>query len=280
MKNILYIILFIVLVGCKSKPVELSIMTYNIRMDTPYDSINSWPYRKDVAAEVIKNHDIDILGAQEVLVNQLNDLKERLPEYNTIGVGREDGKEKGEFSIIFYKKNRFDEIESGNFWLSETPELAGSKGWDAACERIATWTVLKEKKSGKQLFFLNTHLDHIGTIARSESIKLILEKCEDLSKDYPVIITGDFNSIPESTVIGKVLETEKYLDSRQIAAQISGNYGTYHEYGRFIEEDRDLIDYIFVSKGIKVNHYEVLPDKHNGTYLSDHVPVIAEIIIE
>ena len=147
MKKLIYLLLpsLLFISSCKTKPLELNVMTFNIRLDVPSDSLNSWQYRKDNAAEMVRMNDVDILGMQEVLLNQMNDLKERLPQYTAIGVGREDGADKGEFSPIFYKKDRFSSIESGTFGVSETPEVAGSKGWDASYIRVATWAILKEK---------------------------------------------------------------------------------------------------------------------------------------
>ncbi|MDR1416779.1 MAG: endonuclease/exonuclease/phosphatase family protein, partial [Prevotellaceae bacterium] len=212
-----YLILLAGLFSCTSKPLPLNVMTFNIRYDNPSDSLNSWQYRKDVAAAMIKAYDVDLLGTQEVLANQLSDLKERLPQYATIGVGRTDGKEAGEYAAIFYKKDKFKEERSGYFWLSETPELAGSKGWDGACERIATWAVLKEKRSGKRLFFINTHLDHVGQVARREGVELLLERAKALSEGLPIIITGDFNAPPESEVIQQVLADGTLSDVRSLA---------------------------------------------------------------
>ena len=196
MKNLIYILLASLLISCGSKSLELNVMTYNIRYDNPEDSLNNWQYRKNVAAKIIQTKDIDIVGTQEVLHNQLVDLQERLPEYTAIGVGRQDGKEQGEYSALFYKKNRFTEVSSGYFWLSETPEVAGSKGWDGACERIATWAILKDKQTGREVFAINTHLDHVGKIARQEGVTLLLTKAAELSKGLPIIMTGDFNATP------------------------------------------------------------------------------------
>ena len=143
-----------------SAPEPVNVMSFNIRYDNPEDSLDNWRYRKDRVANAIHFYDVDILGTQEVLHNQLEDLKLRLPEYGVVGVGREDGKEKGEYSALWYKKDRFNVLDSGYFWLSETPEVAGSKGWDGACERIASWVKLQDKVSGKEYFALNTHLDY------------------------------------------------------------------------------------------------------------------------
>lgn len=146
-----------------SAPEPVNVMSFNIRYDNPEDSLDNWRYRKDRVANAIHFYDVDILGTQEVLHNQLEDLKLRLPEYGVVGVGREDGKEKGEYSALWYKKDRFNVLDSGYFWLSETPEVAGSKGWDGACERIASWVKLQDKVSDKEYFALNTHLDHAFT---------------------------------------------------------------------------------------------------------------------
>lgn len=180
---------------------EMNVMSFNIRMDTPNDKENQWTYRKDLAANVIKFYDVDIFGAQEVLHHQLTDLLERLPGYTYVGVGREDGKTKGEYSPIFFKKDRFTVEDSGNFWLAEDMNAIGKKGWDAACERVATWAILKDKVSGKKFFFLNTHLDHVGKVARHEGASLVLEQVKVKGKNLPSIVTGDFNAAPEDEPI-------------------------------------------------------------------------------
>jgi endonuclease/exonuclease/phosphatase family metal-dependent hydrolase len=282
MKKIIHLFSLILLAGmfsCASEPLPLRVMTFNIRYDNPDDSLNSWQYRKDVAAEAVKEYDIDLLGTQEVLGNQLSDLKVRLPQYAAIGVGRADGKEGGEYSAIFYKKDRFDEERSGWFWLSETPEVAGSKGWDGACERIATWAVLKEKHTGKRLFFINTHLDHVGKIARREGVKLLLERTKAESDGLPVIITGDFNASPESEVIQQVLADEQFFDTRLLAPSAPEPSGTFHEFGKIPVEQRSIIDYLFVTGDIAVRTYTVVPEKRDDIYLSDHTPVVVKLEI-
>lgn len=283
MKILIYILLASLLISCGSKPLELNVMSYNIRYDNPEDSLNNWQYRKDVAAKIIQTKDIDIVGTQEVLHNQLVDLQERLPEYTAIGVGRQDGKEQGEYSALFYKKDRFTEVSSGYFWLSETPEVAGSKGWDGACERIATWAILKDKETGKEVFAINTHLDHVGKIARQEGVTLLLTKAAELSRGLPIIMTGDFNATPDSDVIKHVTNNslkEHLTNAKTIAKEFSGTEWTFHDFGKIPVENRDYIDYIFVSNNIETDNFEVLPEKLDEVFLSDHAPVVAKIKIK
>lgn len=284
MKKLFYFLAAVLLLtSCNSKPIDLNVMSFNIRYDNPEDSLDNWQYRKDIAAQTIKNQNADIVGAQEVLVNQLNDLKSRLPEYNAIGVGRIDGVDKGEYSAILYKKDRFNEIESGNFWLSETPEVVGSLGWDGACERIATWAVLEDTSSKKQFFFINTHLDHVGKVARQEGVTLLLDRATALSKGLPIIMTGDFNATPDSDVIKHVTDTsnpEHLIHSKDIAVEKSGTEWTFHGFGRVPMERREFIDYVFVSKDIKVLKHSVLPEKSDDKFISDHSVVVAQIEIQ
>ncbi|MBD8389058.1 endonuclease/exonuclease/phosphatase family protein [Dysgonomonas sp. BGC7] len=285
MKKLIYFILIsLSLISCsEKKPLEINVMSFNIRLDHAGDSLNNWQYRKDVAAEVIKTNDIDILGTQEVLLNQFNDLKERLPEYTGIGVGREDGKKMGEFCALFYKKTKFTEIKSGNFWLSETPEIAGSKGWDASYIRVATWAILKDNTTGKQVFAINSHLDNDGLTARIEGGNLLLKKAMELGKGLPIILTGDFNDTPESETIKNITDSAKsdyLLNSKAVAESVAGTEWTFHDFGRLPMQERPLIDYIFVSKNIRVLNYNTLSDKLDGIFVSDHKPIMAKIEIK
>ena len=256
------------------------VMTFNIRYDNPADSLDNWAYRKDRAAKAIRFYDADIVGTQEVLHNQLEDLRQRLPGYEVIGVGREDGKEKGEYSALWYRTDRFTAKESGWFWLSETPEVAGSKGWDGACERIATWAKLQDKLTGQELFVLNTHLDHVGVEARREGVKLVLDKVQELGGDLPVIVTGDFNADPESGVIKQVTDTadpEHLTDARTVAALVYGPDWTFHDFGRVPMDQRQRIDYVFVKNGLEVLKYGILAETEGDAFLSDHAPVLVSV---
>ena len=258
----------------------VNVMTFNIRYDNPEDSLNNWNYRKDRAAKAIRFYGADIVGTQEVLHNQLEDLKQRLPGYEAIGVGREDGKEAGEYSALWYRTDRFNAKESGWFWLSETPEVAGSKGWDGACERIATWAKLQDKRTGKEYFVLNTHLDHVGVAARREGVKLVLDKVQELGGDLPVIVTGDFNAEPESDVIKQVTDTadpEHLTDARTVATLVYGPDWSFHDFGSIPYEHRDRIDYVFVKNGLEVLKYGILAETESDAYLSDHAPVLVSV---
>lgn len=264
----------------QAEPEPVNVMTFNIRYDNSRDSLNSWKHRKDRVANAILFYDADILGTQEVLHKQLKDLKARLPQYAVVGVGRQDGKKAGEYSALWYKKERFDLLDSGYFWLSETPEVAGSKGWDGACERIASWAKLQDKASGKIYFAMNTHLDHVGVIARREGINLILEKADELGGDLPIIVTGDFNAEPESDVVAHVTDRSnpKHLtDARTVAKVKYGPAWSFHDFGRIPYGKRPLIDYVFVRNDLKVKRYGVLAETENDAFLSDHAPILVTV---
>ncbi|MCL3853004.1 endonuclease/exonuclease/phosphatase family protein [Parabacteroides sp. GYB001] len=281
--SFLSLLLSVSFLSAKQPDAPLNVMTFNIRMDTKEDGANQWSNRKDLAADLVKFHSVDLFGAQEVLNHQLNDLLTRLPEYAYIGVGREDGKTKGEYAAIFYKKDRFVLEDSGNFWLAEDINAVGKKGWDAACERVATWGIFKDKESGKKFFFLNTHLDHMGKVARHEGASLVLDEAHKLAKGLPVIVTGDFNATPDDDPI-KVLtdknDPRHITHSREIASLKYGPEWTFHDYGRIPNEKREWIDYIFVKGDIKVLRNGVLTDTLNNLYPSDHCPVMATLIIQ
>lgn len=262
---------------------EMNVMSYNLRYDNPEDGMNQWGKRKDYAATLVRFYEADIFGAQEVLNNQLNDLLSRLPDYSYVGVGREDGKTKGEYAPIFYRKDRFTAEKSGHFWLAEDMNAVGKKGWDAACERVATWAILKDMYTGKKFFFLNTHLDHMGKVARHEGASLVLEQAKKLSDNLPIVVTGDFNAVPSDDPIQVLTnpgDPRHLTHTRTIAELTYGPEWTFHDFGNIPYDKRAFIDYIFVKGGVKVLRHGVLAESLGVLYPSDHCPVIATLLLQ
>lgn len=279
---------------------SLWIMSFNIRLDTPKDEKNAWIHRKELVGSEIRFHSIDIVGLQEVLKNQLKDLTELLPEYGCIGVGRDDGKDSGEFSPILYLTSRLNLLDSGTFWLSETPEVPGSKGWDAACRRVCTWAKFLDKQTEKVFFYFNTHLDHKGEIAKREGAHLILKLIDQMAGDHPVVLTGDFNSTEESEPYRIVTDpnnkisfkdtrycsetphhgpsfTSHFFKGAEIFSYIINKQ--YKEISQLPDQIVSPIDYIFVKNCAGVKKHGVLSDNWDGVYPSDHMPVVAEICV-
>ena len=276
MKRLIYLLAAVAFTACGSAT-SLSVMTFNMRYDNPEDGQNNWRFRRERIAGVIKAQEVDVLGTQELLSNQFDDLSGLLTGYQGVGVGRLDGAESGEYCAVFFRKDRFTLLDSGTFWLSETPEVVGSLGWDGACERIATWVVLRDR-DGRELF-IDTHLDHVGQVARDEGVSLLMKRIETLSGGRPVILTGDFNSEPGSSVVAHVQKDGVLRDAKAIAAQRSGTDWSFSDFGQIPEAERPLLDYIFVSGDIEAVRYEVLPDTFDGGYVSDHAPVMAVVKI-
>lgn len=262
---------------------DLTVVTTNIRHGRADDGENCWENRKDVYGDAIAAVKADIIGTQEALNFQKKYLEERLPEYNSVGVAREDGKEDGEYSAIFYRKDRFKAVKCGNFWLSETPDVP-SKGWDAACVRIASWAFLEEISTGKRFFFVNTHLDHVGVVARREGVNLLCRKAKEIGGDCPMIITGDFNSDKDSKDI-EYVKSVGLIHTYDIAVRKTLNPSSYHGYMDYAELAKRIpakgqpaiIDFIFISEGT-CSYYEMMPQKSpDGRFISDHCPVMAKI---
>lgn len=274
------LVAFVLLVAsCGRQPeAKVDVMSFNIRLDHAGDSLNNWKFRKDNAAQMIAYYAPDIVGTQEVIKNQLDDLKSRLPQYTALGVGRADGKEQGEYCSLFYKTDRFELIKNGDFGLSETPDSIGLKGWDAACERIVTWAILKDKVSGKQLAAFNTHFDHVGEVARRESAKLVLDKIKVIANGLPVIVTGDFNGTIDSEPITVLIEGGMQ-NTYAKATTVYGPAWSFHDFGRIPVEARPLIDFIFVSGPITVDKCRVIGDKPDNGYLSDHAPILSSLTV-
>ncbi|MDR2036284.1 MAG: endonuclease/exonuclease/phosphatase family protein [Bacteroidales bacterium] len=256
------------------KKQEIRVASYNLRMDTSRDGINAWPNRKDHVNALILYHDFDIFGTQEGFIHQLKDILET-GIYSYSGGGRDDGKEAGEHSAIFYKKDRFKLLDSGNFWLNETPDKPGV-GWDATCcNRICSWVKLKDNHTRKEFYFFNVHFDHQGVEARKESGKLMVKKIQEIAGKSPVICTGDFNSTPETEQI-KAMQT-LLNDAYDVTVMPPyGPVGTFNSF-KFDAPMKSRIDYIFVSKQFTVLKYAVLTDAKDQRYPSDHQPVVADL---
>ena len=254
----------------------LSVLTYNIRYDNPGDGEDAWPKRRDHLAAQLRFFAPDIFGIQEGLHRQLVYLDEQLPDYTRVGSGRDDGKEAGEYSALFFLKKRFGLLASGTFWLSETPDTV-SKGWDAALPRVCTFAHLYDSLAGKNLWVFNTHFDHIGVEARRRSAELIVNKIrEKNTAGEAVVLMGDFNAEPRDEPIG--ILAEALTDARSAAAEPPfGPEGTFNGF-KFHEPVLKRIDYIFLSgPGLKVRRHAVLSDSRNCHYPSDHLPVFARL---
>ena len=259
---------------------SLTAVTWNIRYDNRGDGANAWPRRADWVAEIIRREQPDVLGLQEVLLRQLDDLKETLPEYAAYSVGRDDGKQRGEHAPIFYRKERFELLDSATFWLSATPAHVGSKGWDAAITRIASWVKLKDKQTGETLYVVNTHFDHRGAQARVESAKLLIKRLHQQFADHPVVLTGDFNTTPGSAPYQALTistdERPTFRDAHSISARKpTGPNSTWNGFSKMVPNRR--IDFIFASAQVEVLTHHILDDQRDGRFPSDHMPVVATL---
>ena len=247
-------------------------MSYNIRYtgEPATDGENHWDWRRAASINMVREERPAVMGVQEALAPQLQFLDENLPEYDYVGVGRDDGKSAGEHMAIFYLKEAVELEDWGTFWLSQTPDEV-TMGWDAVCYRTCTWALMRDKVSGKQFAMLNTHLDHRGQQAREQSIVLIVNRIKEIVPEgTPLLLTGDFNSTTDNEIflpLKAVME-----DAREVATQ-SDRRGTFNGWGKA----SSVIDHIFV-RGVEVDRFAVLCDKNYGApYISDHYPVVAEV---
>ncbi|MDX1430138.1 MAG: endonuclease/exonuclease/phosphatase family protein [Rhodothermales bacterium] len=285
-----YVLLLVALsIACQAKlPAEQNlqqsvvIMTYNVRYDNPGDGVDAWPHRRDRVAGLIRFHGADVAGLQEAQRNQIEDLVERLPEYGWYGVGRDDGASAGEFVPIFYRTDRFAAQDTGTFWLSPAPDGPGPPAWDAAITRIVSWAQLAERDTGRSFFVFNAHFDHVGEVARKESARLVLDRIGSMTANHPVVLLGDLNAEPDSDVYA-ILASGEGVGQRLVdsAVATSGAYGPEATFFGFEVSERPgrRIDYIFFSESVVALRYGVLSDQFGGRYPSDHLPVLAEIVI-
>ena len=277
------------------------VASFNLRYDNKGDSLNAWSYRKHAVSGLIKFHEFDIFGTQEGLAHQLEDLTAALPHHAYIGIGRDDGQQKGEHSAIFYHTAKFELLENGDFWLAEETDKP-VKGWDAALPRICSWGKFKEKASGTVFYFFNLHFDHVGVQARAESAKLVLSKITEITQDQaPVILTGDFNVDQHDESYLLITQSGTLVDSYEQAPLRYGASGTFNSFNIHSKTD-SRIDHVFVSTGVEVLKHGILTDFYQPDQIdgladsrnfpkevalyqninrlpSDHFPVMAKITI-
>jgi len=270
---------------------ELRVMTFNIRYGAANDGENNWMNRREMVYDVIRKNDSDVVGLQEALRFQIDEIRKALPMYGEIGVAREDGKTDGEYSAILYRTDRFKADESGTFWLSDTPEVPGSNQWGGACVRICSWARFVEIKTGRAFYMFNLHMDHVSQPARQNSAVLISKRIASRKHLDPFIVTGDFNAgeknpvityLKGETALGLPDETPSkspvpLLDSFRVLHPDAEIVGTSHGFrgGR----KGNKIDYIFLPPVVQVLEAKILYDHVDGRYPSDHYPVIARLRI-
>ncbi|MEX0770402.1 MAG: endonuclease/exonuclease/phosphatase family protein [Balneolaceae bacterium] len=257
-------------------------MSYNLRYDNPEDGENRWDLRKDRVVNLIRFHDTDFVGTQEGLLHQLRHIDEQAPELDWIGVGRDDGVEEGEFSAIFFNRNRYELVAESDstIWLSETPGRP-SKSWDADLPRILTFGQFRQLSTGKTFYVFNTHFDHIGVEARQQSARLIVETIREISGDLPVVVTGDFNVTPDSDPYQVMTGSRSPLQDAYNSSVLPHVGPEFTFSGFYLSDDPSerRIDYIFTNDAIEVSKHAILPYYRNGRYPSDHLPVLAEILL-
>ena len=278
MKRFLWAVFFVTPLQIMAQEVKL--MSYNIRLDVTSDGENRWDARKEKLSSLIRYYEPGFIGTQEVKHHQLQYLLAQLPAYSHIGVGRDDGKTDGEYSAILYDKKKFELIKQGTFWLSQTPDSV-SMGWDAVCNRVCTYGLFRSNETKKLIWIFNTHFDHVGTVARLESAKLIIEKINKLNvENAPLVLCGDLNSPPEETAFQYF--NKNLQDARSISKEPAyGPVATWNAF-EFNKIPKGRIDHIFINKNshIHVMKFATLSDSYDKKYPSDHFPVMATLKID
>lgn len=267
----------------------LHVMSFNIRYGTASDGQNRWENRREIVFDVLRKHQPDVVGLQEALRFQIDQIRQALPKYGEIGVGRDDGKTKGEYCAILYCRDRFGVDESGTFWLSDTPEVPGSITWGNACTRICTWARLVEKKSGKAFYVFNLHLDHVSQPSREKSVVLLTQRIKNRKHPDAFVVTGDFNAGENNPAIlylkarsslagehaGKSKNPVPMVDTFRLLHSDAVEAGTFN--GFVGNRKGEKIDFVFTTLGVEVLDAQILRDEVNGRYPSDHFPVTARL---
>ena len=249
----------------------LKVMSYNIRLGSANDGTNSWAMRYIATGEMLEDQKPDVFGVQEALEYQVRFIEE-MCGYESVGVGRDNGKKEGEYMSIFWNKKKVSMLKWGTFWLSETPDKP-SMGWDAACKRTATWALMKDKRTGKKFYLVNTHLDHKGKEAQKNGLKLIVERIAEINPDgYPMILTGDFNMEPDNS---NLVDLDSKMQSVRKVAEKTDAHDTFNGWGR----GKGIIDYIYVSGFSSYPEYQTVTKRYaDRKFVSDHYPVCARLI--
>lgn len=273
-----FLSMIIVVIGCHDTQLRdetIRVMTFNIRYANPNDGEHVWENRKDWVAEIIRSSGVPIVGIQEALRHQIDTLVTRLPNYNWIGAAREDGKNRGEFSPLFYRSDILDVEKSGTFWLSPVPQDTGSVGWDAALPRVATWARFKMRRSDFQFFVINSHFDHRGQIARLESARILHRWVKERSNTMPVVLMGDFNTIDSDPAYLALTGEPAFLTDTAFFAESGSNLDTFRGF-EVGSPGSVRIDYVFVTADLQPVSHLVLDSDRNGSYPSDHLPIVVE----
>lgn len=249
----------------------LKVMSYNIRLGSAQDGTNSWALRYTATGKMLEDQKPDVFGVQEALEYQVRYIEE-MCGYESVGVGRENGKKEGEHMSIFWNKKTVSMLKWGTFWLSDTPEKP-SKGWDAECFRTATWALMKDKKTGKKFYFVNTHLDHKGTEAQKNGLKLIVDRIAEINPDgLPMVLTGDFNIEPKNPALK---DLDARMQSARNIAEKTDDHATYNGWGK----SSTMIDYIYVSGFSSCPEYQTVTKRYEDRkFISDHYPIFARLI--
>ena len=253
----------------------MRIMSFNIRCTNVGN--DTWEDRIGIVTQSILDGNPDSVGVQEATPEWMATLNETLGEkYSYVGVGRDDGDNEGEYSAIFYLKDKYNVVDNGTFWLSETPDEV-SFGWDAACRRVCTWVVLEDKATGQQYAHINSHFDHVGIEARKNSVELIINKAKEF-KDIPVVFTADMNVRQDGENYNQFVESGVLKDTKFIAPDTM-DYCTYHD-TKPTQHDGDVIDYVMINDKFDATVYKVVTEGIDGRYVSDHYPIYADLIIK
>jgi endonuclease/exonuclease/phosphatase family metal-dependent hydrolase len=253
--------------------------SFNVRYDNAGDQGNRWEQRGPVAANLIRFHQYDVFGIQEGLKNQVDDLARLLPEFDHYGVGRDDGKDGGEHSTVFFRKDKFKALKQGDFWLSETPDKPGL-GWDATCcNRICSWVYLQDLKTGKKFYYFNAHFDHQGKIARVESAKLIVKKIKEIAGNTPAVFSGDLNGGQKSEWYLSLANSGLLTDTYTQVKNPYVNNSSFNAWGKDLN-GYEIIDHVFVTKGFTAKRWGILTDTYHGKFVSDHFPILVDVSLK